>query len=193
MRRHISCLVLAHVVVSIFEAGCFSGVVYLLSVWYTRFDMQKRYVGMYGIASVGGAFGGILAYGLSQMEGVAGLRGWRWIFIIEGILSCLIALVSYFYLVGFPEEAYLSWKFLSKEECDFVLRRLDRDRADAITEPFSLRAFFEPAKDWKIWVFAFIGFCITTVSYAFHYFLPILLIGMGKHFQSLIPGYHNRI
>ncbi|KAK7751563.1 hypothetical protein SLS62_006513 [Diatrype stigma] len=152
------------ILIGVLEAGYFPGAVYLLSTWYTRFDMQKRYVGLYGVGCVAGALGGILAYGLSQMDGLAGLRGWRWIFIIEGVISCLIALASYIFLVGFPEEADKSWRFLSKEECDFIIRRVNRDRGDAITEPFSLRTFFESAADWKIWVYAFMFFCVTTVG-----------------------------
>ncbi len=142
--------------------------------------MQKRYVAFYGIGCVAGALGGILAYGLSQMEGLAGLRGWRWIFIIEGIISCVIALTSYVFLVGFPEEAHRSWNFLSEQERDFIMRRVDRDRADAVTEPFSLGAFLKPASDMKIWGFAFIFFCVTTVGYSINYFLPIILVGMGE-------------
>jgi len=49
--------------------------------------MGKRYATFYLIGSLASAFGGILAFGLMQMEGVAGLGGWRWIFIIEGVVS----------------------------------------------------------------------------------------------------------
>lgn len=49
--------------------------------------MGKRYAVFYCIGCVASAFGGILAFGLIQMEGVAGYGGWRWIFIIEGIVS----------------------------------------------------------------------------------------------------------
>ncbi|EQL03533.1 Major facilitator superfamily domain, general substrate transporter [Ophiocordyceps sinensis CO18] len=170
---------LAGLRVLIGQAGYFPGAVYLLSTWYTRFDMQKRYMAFYGLGCVAAALGGILAFGLSQMNGLAGLRGWRWIFIIEGVVSCVGALVSYFFLVGFPEEAHRSWNFLTKEERDFVIRRVNRDRGDAITEPFSFAAFLEPAADFKVWVFAFIFFCVTTVGYSINYFLPIILLGMG--------------
>ncbi|KAK8046181.1 phthalate transporter [Apiospora saccharicola] len=164
---------------STFEAGFFPGAVYLLSTWYTRFDMQKRYTLFYGIGCVAGALGGILAYGLSHMEGLGGLRGWRWIFVIEGIISCLAALFSYIYLVGFPEESHHSWKFLTRQERDFVIRRVNSDRGDAITAPFSLLEFLKPAKDFKVWVFAMIFFCVTTIGYSINYFLPIILLGMG--------------
>ncbi|KAG8418732.1 hypothetical protein J3459_012099 [Metarhizium acridum] len=165
--------------VSVFEAGYFPGAVYLLSTWYTRFDMQKRYTVFYGVGCVAGALGGILAFGLSQMNGLAGLRGWRWIFIIEGVLSCVGALASYVFLVGFPEEADQSWNFITRQERDFIIRRVNRDRGDAVTEPFSLGAFLAPAADFKIWIFAFIFFCVTTVGYSINYFLPMILLGMG--------------
>lgn len=167
------------VLVGVFEAGFFPGAVYLLSTWYTRYEVQKRYTIFYGVGCVAGALSGILAYGLSQMEGQAGLRGWRWIFIIEGIISCLGALTSFVLLVGFPEEAHKSWRFLTLDERDFIIRRVNRDRQDAQTEPFSMRAFLTPALDFKIWVFAFMFFCVTTVGYSINYFLPIILVGLG--------------
>ncbi|KAI1385699.1 MFS general substrate transporter [Hypoxylon trugodes] len=172
-------LVGLRVLMGILEAGYFPGAVYLMSTWYTRFDMQKRYVAMYGTGCLAGAFGGVMAYSLSQMEGIAGLRGWRWIFIIEGIISCIIALSAYVFLIGFPEDDEWSWKFLNRKEREFIIRRVNRDRGDAIIEPFSMRAFFGAATDWKIWVYAFMFFCVTTVGYSINYFLPIIFLGMG--------------
>lgn len=90
----------------ILEAGFFPGTVYLLSTWYCRREfypkqillksvsdqsnideVQKRYSVFYIIGAVAGSLSGILAFGISQMEGVQGIRGWRWIFIIEGVVS----------------------------------------------------------------------------------------------------------
>jgi len=51
----------------------------LLSTWYTRYEVAKRYGVFYLIGSFASALSGILAYGLMQMEGVAGIRGWRWV------------------------------------------------------------------------------------------------------------------
>ncbi|PVH98127.1 hypothetical protein DM02DRAFT_467425, partial [Periconia macrospinosa] len=106
----------------------------------------------------------ILAYALAKMKGIAGLSGWRWIFIME-VITGVIAFVAFFFLVGFPEEAHKSWNFLTEQKRDFVLRRVNRDRGDALTEPFSLKAFLKPAADFKLWVFAFMFFCVTTVAY----------------------------
>lgn len=95
------------------EAGFFPGTVYLLSTWYCRREssldytplnitqvnnaideVQKRYSVFYIIGAVAGSLSGILAFGLSQMEGLQGIRGWRWIFIIEGVVSPFYILSS---------------------------------------------------------------------------------------------------
>lgn len=70
------------VILGVFEAGFYPGSVYLLSTWYPRYELQKRNAGFYLIGSMASAFGGILAYGLMQLNGRAGLSGWRWIFIV---------------------------------------------------------------------------------------------------------------
>lgn len=67
------------VVLGIFEAGFFPGCVYLLSTWYCRYEMGKRNAFFYLIGMMASALGGILAYGLMQMNGLAGYMGWSWI------------------------------------------------------------------------------------------------------------------
>jgi MFS family permease len=163
------------VVLGILEAGFFPGCVYLLSTWYSRYDVQKRYSVFYLIGCFASAASGILAYGFMQMHGLSGYSGWRWIFIMEGILSCIIALIGYVLIVDFPEHAHKCWKFLSKAECDFVIRRVNKDRSDATVEPFTMKAFLIPALDFKVWCFAMLFFCETTVTYSIAYFLPIIL------------------
>jgi sugar phosphate permease len=59
-----------------------------------------------------GAFSGLLAYAIVKMNCVGGYAGWRWIFILEGILTVVVALLSFFLVHDFPETA----KFLTSEE-----------------------------------------------------------------------------
>ncbi|OAG00785.1 MFS general substrate transporter [Paraphaeosphaeria sporulosa] len=175
------------VVLGILEAGFFPSCVYLLSTWYTRFDVGKRYSVFYMLGSLASACAGILAYGLMQLGGKpsscaappcpghAGLTGWRWIFIIEGALTCALGLGSYFALVDFPDMAHKSWKFLNEREAKFIIARVDRDRGDAKPQPFSASKFFRAGLDIKIWGYAMIFFNTTSVTYALAYFLPIIL------------------
>jgi MFS family permease len=64
------------------ESGLFPGVVFYLSMWYKRTETHYRVALFFSAASLAGAFSGILAYGIGFMDGVGGLKGWRWIFIL---------------------------------------------------------------------------------------------------------------
>lgn len=91
-----------------------------------------------------------------------------------------IGILCYVFIVDFPDRAAKSWRFLNQKECDFIVRRINHDRHDGNVEPFSLKKFLRPSLDPKIWAFAMIFFCLTTVAYAIAYFLPIILMeGMG--------------
>lgn len=198
----------------ILEAGYFPGCVYLLSTWYvfvlsrrtmtranihryTRYEVARKYSVFYLIGSMASALSGILAYGIMQMEGTSGIRGWRWyvpltsnyipsaaytyqrprIFIIEGVITCGLAIIGYLLIVRFPDQERdrPSFKFLSREECDFVIDKLNRDRQDVATDAFSIGKFLRPALDFEIWGFALIFFSTTTITYSFAFFLPIVL------------------
>lgn len=162
----------------LFEGGFFPGIIFLLSTWYVRFELQKRYAGYYILGMVASAFSGILAFGLTHMQGVGGLDGWRWIFIIEGILTCLVGFLCYPFLLDFPDYEMKSihrFSPLSREECMFMMCRVQEDRGDSDTEPFDWSKFFGPALDLKIWAFALIFFANTAVCYSLAYFLPIIL------------------
>jgi MFS family permease len=145
------------VVLGILEAGFFPSCVYLLSTWYTRFDIGKRYSVFYILGSLASACAGILAYGLMQLKGRQGLNGWRWIFIIEGALTCFLGIAAYWMLVDFPDKAHMSWKFLTQREAKFIIDRVDRDRGDAKPEPWNLKKFLRGGADIKIWGFAMVS------------------------------------
>src|ERR1700761_2568156 len=170
------------VLLGILEAGFFPSCVYLLSTWYTRYDMGKRYSFFYILGCVASAFSGILAYGLMQLKGREGLSGWRWIFIIEGVLTCCLGILGFWLLVGFPDDGKTYKGFLTERETKFMVSKVNADRGDAQTMPFSLREYLKAAKDLKIWLFAMLFFDTTTITYALAYFLPVIL-RKGLHFN----------
>ncbi|KAF7324581.1 Pantothenate transporter liz1 [Mycena kentingensis (nom. inval.)] len=163
------------VVLGILEAGFFPSCVYLLSTWYTRYEVGKRNAFFYLIGSMASAFAGILAYGLQQMNGLSGLTGWRWIFIIEGVLTCALAFIGYWLLVDFPDSTRKSWNFLSDRERKFIVAKVEADRGDVKPVPFNLRNYLATGADWKVWLYAMLFFNTTTITYALAYFLPIIL------------------
>jgi hypothetical protein len=86
------------------------------------------------------------------------------IFLIEGILTVLMSIFGFVFVVPFPDQnAWLSWRFLSEREVRYVMATVDRDRGDAATEAFTLRRFLKPAGDPKVWGFALIFVSTTTM------------------------------
>ncbi|KAG8405161.1 hypothetical protein J3458_021841 [Metarhizium acridum] len=139
-------------------------------------EVGKRYSVFYVIGCFASACAGILAYGLMQLNGREGLTGWRWIFIIEGALTCGLAIGSYWLLVDFPDATRKTWSFLNLRERQWVVSRVQRDRGDAKVTSFDLRKFLRGGTDWKIWAYAMIFFNTTAMSYALAYTLPVLLV-----------------
>ncbi|KAJ5692551.1 hypothetical protein N7462_001974, partial [Penicillium macrosclerotiorum] len=163
------------IILGALEAGFYPGCIFLLSTWYTRYELQKRNAAFYLIGSTASGFGGILAYGLMQLNGTAGKAGWRWIFIIEGILTCFLAIVSCILLVDFPEKSAKSWRFLNEDEASFIVARIEKDRSDVHVEPFSMKSYFSNGLDSKVWAYCMLYLLTTANTYSIAYFLPIIL------------------
>lgn len=163
------------VVLGVLEAGFFPSCVYLLSTWYTRYEVGVRNSVFYMVGCVAAAFAGILAFGIMHMAGIAGLNGWRWIFIIEGLITVLVAAAGYWLLVDFPDSKRETWRFLGQRERDWICARVDRDRGDVVVQPFSMQKYLRAGSDIKIWAYALLFFNTTTTTYALAFFLPLIL------------------
>ncbi|KIY02455.1 uncharacterized protein Z520_02594 [Fonsecaea multimorphosa CBS 102226] len=171
-------LAVCRTLLGLFEAGFFPGCVYLISCWYVRYEVQKRLAFFYILSVLVGGFSNILAYGLMQMEGVGGLRGWQWIFIIEGLITTVIAAIAWFIIVDFPDKAKKKG-LLTPEQASFIVRRIENDRRDAIPDRLTWAKFCQHLQDWKLWVFATMFMSTTMPAYAFAYFTPVIVQGMG--------------
>ncbi|KAL2814624.1 putative MFS transporter [Aspergillus granulosus] len=131
-----------------FETGMFPGCFYLLGMWYKRSEAQKRFSFFFSSTTLAGAFGGLLASGLGKMHGLANLAGWRWVFIIEGILTCVVAVALFFLLPDFPEEA----KWLTEEERAYMRAKLAQDSGHAGSDAsMGLHDVLDVFKDYLHW------------------------------------------
>jgi len=124
--RNYASLVVVRSFLGITEGGLLPGIVLFLSMMYKRREMGLRMGLIYGSASLSGAFGGLLAAGLNSIGPVSSTidAGWRWIFIVEGLLTIVVAGLCYIFLPNSVEEA----SFLSAEERTLALARLRADR-----------------------------------------------------------------
>lgn len=76
-------LIAVRLLLGAFEAGLFPGMAIYLTLFYTKSELALRVGYLFVSAAIAGSFGGLLAFGIGQMDGFAGQRGWRWIMIIE--------------------------------------------------------------------------------------------------------------
>lgn len=146
-------LLVTRILLGVTEAGFFPAATYLLTTWYCRWQLQTRMAIFYTAAALAGGFSGLLAFGISHMEGIAGLGGWRWIFILEGILTVLVGFTIPWALPDSPETC----SFLTPAEKEFVTIRLQRDlglQGDAVEnkEKFQWRFLKEALLDPKIYL-----------------------------------------
>lgn len=72
------------ILLGLVEAGVFPGCSYVLTTWYSPDEVHSRMTIFYSGASAAGAFSGLLAYGIGQLDGTWGYSGWRWIYCLEG-------------------------------------------------------------------------------------------------------------
>ncbi|TIA56245.1 MFS general substrate transporter [Aureobasidium pullulans] len=140
-------LVAIRVLVGIFEAGLFPGCVYLISMYYQRYELQWRLSLFFSASILAGGFGGLLAYALAKMDGIGGYSGWRWIFIIEGLLTVIVGIIARFWVCDWPETA----NFLTEEERTMLTTRLQTDSGEAIMNRLDKAATKRIFSDWKIY------------------------------------------
>ncbi|KAK4647904.1 uncharacterized protein QC761_0005680 [Podospora bellae-mahoneyi] len=179
-------------------AGIFPGLAYLISTWYPRGEQQLRFAFMQSGEVVVLATGSLVNYGLNRLDGRRGLEGWRWMFVVQGVCTCVIGIVTYWWMVDFPENSDKSFRFLTRKEADIVASRIEKDRGDVIPQKFSIVEVLKHAKDLKIWAFACLFFMQNIVSTALAYFVPIILQnGLGYSSDAAIilsaPPYYYAI
>lgn len=154
------------------EAGLFPGVSYYLSCWYKRSELGVRLAIFFSAAALAGSFGGLLAAAISKMGGIGGKPSWAWIFILEGLATVVVAVISFWVVQDFPDEA----KFLTEADRARVLHRLAVDQqASAEHEEFKMSSCWASLKDWKTYTGAIIYMGADGCLYAFALFVPYII------------------
>jgi len=96
-------LLIVRMALGLAEGGLFPGVTWYITLWYRRHECGLRMAIFFSAATLAGAFGGLLARGISQMKGVGGRPGWAWIFILEGLATIVVAAFAKFLINDSPE------------------------------------------------------------------------------------------
>ena len=160
----------------LFEAGMFPGCFYLIGMWYQRSEAQRRYSFFFSSTTLAGAFGGLLASAIGKMDGLRGYHGWRWIFILEGVLTAVVAIAFFLLIPSFPEDA--TW--LTQEEKDYVKARLQVDQGRSAAErKITLRDVGRVFKDYKVFLGGLMYFGLVVPAYGYAFFAPSILATYG--------------
>lgn len=154
------------------EGGLFPGMAVYLTFFYTKRELALRIGYLFVSAALAGACGGLLAYAIGHMDGIAGQRGWRWIMILEGIPTFLLGIATWWILPDSPETAY----FLNADEKAYAAARLKRQMGyTKRAAEFHWEDVRKCFKDWKVWLFCFAQFGSDTMLYGFSTFLPTII------------------
>ena len=160
-----------------FEAGLFPGLVYYLTFWYKNDERSIRVAFILASATLAGAFGGAIAYGIGHMNQTHGLSAWRWLFILEGLPSCLSAFLVWFFLPDYPEE----WSRLSTKERDLATARLHLEGSKSHHASMTWHDAKSTLLDWRLYGHYFIYFCVSTPFSSLSLFTPSITAGLGYH------------
>ncbi|RIB28136.1 major facilitator superfamily domain-containing protein [Gigaspora rosea] len=158
-----------------FQTGLYSGVIFYITKWYKRSERSYRISYFNAGIIISGAFNGLIAFSISSLNGKFGFNGWQWIFLIEGAITVIIAFFCYFLISDYPEITI----WLTDDERKLAVDRLRIDTGHAYATPFDKHQITSAFKDFKVYVFTLIYFCVVAAIYAFTFFIPSIVNGMG--------------
>ncbi|KAK5705938.1 hypothetical protein LTR17_021229 [Elasticomyces elasticus] len=161
------------------EAGFMPGVLYIMTCWYKRSEIGKRFSIFFTALCFSGAVSGLLSGAvISGLEGVHGMAGWRWLFLIEGLLTVATAIGAIFVLPNYPGTT----KWLKPDERILLAGRVLADRQGDSAHPprkfsalESVKAAFSDLRTY----FFMVLYMLDNGSAILNYFIPTVLQQMG--------------
>jgi MFS family permease len=171
-------LMTVRVLLGVFEAGFFPGAIYLCSYWYMPKDMSARVSYFYCASALSGAFSGLLAAAIAEMDGVGGYEGWRWIFILEGLVTIVLGAGCFFFLIDTPA---LSTRWLEPDEIKYLELSMLIKQGGSYQEEtgFNWRDLRMVLTNWRVYVQAYFLLCQSALSYGTKFTLPTITKAMG--------------
>ncbi|KAL3458592.1 major facilitator superfamily domain-containing protein [Aspergillus heterothallicus] len=177
--RNFGGLLTMRLLLGIFEAGFFPGSVYLCSMWYMPRELGTRVASFFCASALSGAFSGLLAAGIGEMDGVGGYEGWRWIFLIEGLITVLLGVACFFLLIDSPR---LSTKWLDQDEIRYLeIQHFIKEGGQFREEEqkTTLKDVGGVMKNWRLYLAAYIMLCQSACNYGTKFTLPTVTKAMG--------------
>ncbi|CAO3633573.1 unnamed protein product [Cunninghamella blakesleeana] len=155
------------------QSGYIPGILYQMSLVYKPNEISFRVALLIAMSFLSGIVSGPIAYGCSFLEGHLGKHGWQYLFIIEGIFTISLSIVSYFTL--FDDIQKVSW--LTPEQKAIQYTRMSH--SDQPHVPITFKLFIKVIKDYKIYLFGFVYLMTSTNHTSFTIFAPSIINGFG--------------
>ncbi|RBQ74931.1 hypothetical protein FVER53590_13854 [Fusarium verticillioides] len=173
-------LVVVRFFLGVAEAPFYPGALYLLAIFYTRKEIAMRLSILYSGNIFATSFSGLIAAAtFGTIDGHHGLKGWQWLFIIEGVLTFVVGIIGIFTLGDSP----LTTRWLTEEERQLAHDRMLRDTVGLEESKGARAGFFQAIRDPRLWLFCFIQNMHLSAC-SFNNFFPTVVGSLG--FNSTI-------
>ncbi|HJS73011.1 MAG TPA: MFS transporter [Vicinamibacteria bacterium] len=154
------------------EAGFFPGIILYLTYWYTRKHRARMVAGFMTAITLSGVIGGpVSGFILARMSGASGLAGWQWLYLLEGLPSVAVGILVLSLLDDGPSKA----KWLTEDERDLLARRIREEEELKAAEGAKHLRLADAFRSGKLWLLAFIYFCVVMGLYGISFWLPSIL------------------
>ena len=155
------------------EAGFFPGVVLYLTWWFPSYYRSRMMAMFYSAAVISLIIGPPIGGLLLQLDGMLGLCGWQWLFLLEALPPIIMCVVTWQLLTDRPADA--TW--LRPDQRAWLVERLASERAqrEAIRKYSLGEAFYNP----KVWLLTLAYFGHNVSNYGLMFFLPLIVKGLG--------------
>jgi D-galactonate transporter len=155
------------------EAGFFPGIIYFLTLWFPA-AYRARIIGYFMAAvPLSSVIGAPVSGLLLGLDGLLGMKGWQWLFIIEAVPALLLSVVVFFYLTDRPAEA--TW--LNEDERAWLVLRLDQEQQQRTDRhDFTL---LQALRNPKVLALSVVYFGVVSTNYGLTFFLPQIVQGFG--------------
>ncbi len=156
------------------EAGFFPGMILYLTYWFPEKQRGLAVAKFMAAIPAAGVLGGLISSKILEMGGLLGLPGWKWLFLITGLPSIVMGVVTWFFLTDKPEHA----KWLSIEEKAWLKAAVDKDRLKAAAAKDSVKLFSRETTASLV-LLSLLYFSLTLGMYGFQLWLPKIIKGFG--------------
>lgn len=162
---------ICRLLLGIMEAGFFPGIILYLTYWYPP-KKRAHITALFMTAiPVSGLIGGPLSgWLLESAKGILGLAGWQWLFLVEGLPSLILGLVTLWYL----DDGIAASRWLSEDEKEILQHHIEMEKKDK-----KLHSLKDGLLEWRVWVLCIVYFCFTSGVNGFMFWMPQMIKSSG--------------